>query len=79
VIDLENYREKREHNLKFVAQKICEKVLQERCTITLKPMNAYDRRLVHMEVTRYPELASRSLGEGQMKRLQIYVDPRAGS
>jgi spoIIIJ-associated protein len=73
VLDLENYREKREHNLRFVAQKICEKVIQERCTVTLKPMNAYDRRLVHMEVTRYPELGSRSIGDGQMKRLQIFV------
>ena len=79
VLDMENFREKREHNIRLVAQKLCEKVLQDRCTITLKPMNAYDRRLVHMEVSRYPELGSRSVGEGQLKRLQIFVEPEKGS
>ncbi len=79
LIDVENYRERREHSLKYVAQKICEKILQERCNITLKPMNAYDRRLVHMEVSRYPELESQSLGEGQMKRVQIHYVGAPGS
>lgn len=71
-IELENYKEKREFNLRYITQKVCEKVLQERCTVTLKPMNAYDRRLVHMEVANISGVESRSVGEGSVKRLQIF-------
>lgn len=78
-IELENYKEKREFNLRLITQKICEKVLAEKCTVTLKPMNAYDRRLVHMEVAQYAGVESRSLGEGMVKRLQIYAAPEAST
>lgn len=71
-IELENYKEKRDINLRQVTQRICEKVLAERCTVTLKPLNAYDRRVVHMEVSQHPGVESRSLGDGQVKRIQIY-------
>jgi len=73
VVDLENYREKHEEHLRFVAKKVCEKVLEEECVVTLKPMNAYDRRLVHLEVAEHPKLGSRSGGDGQLKRVQVYV------
>ncbi len=72
VVDLEDYREKHDQGLRYIAQKVCEKVLKEGCVVTLKPMNAYDRRLVHLEVARFPELGSRSGGEGQMKRVQVF-------
>lgn len=71
-IDLENYREKRDINLRQVAARLCDKVTTENCVITLKPLNAYDRRLVHMEVAQFPQLASRSVGDGQNKKVQIY-------
>lgn len=72
LVELENFKERREVSLKQITQKICEKVLNERCVITLKPMNAYDRRLVHMEVSQFAGVSSRSIGDGQVKRLQIY-------
>lgn len=75
ILDVENFREKHEQNLKYVAQKVCERVMRDGCVVTLKPMNAYDRRLVHLEVARYPGLRSRSGGEGQMKRIQVFLLP----
>ncbi len=73
VVDLENYREQHDQGVRYVAQKVCEKVLKEGCVVTLKPMNAYDRRLVHLEVARYKNLGSRSSGgRGQMKRVQVF-------
>ena len=71
VVDLDNLREQQDQNLRKVARRVCEKVLNEGCVVTLKPMNSYDRRLVHLEVAKFPELASNSGGEGQMKRVQV--------
>lgn len=71
-IDLENYREKRDISLRQVAARLCEKAASENCVITLRPLNAYDRRLVHMEVAQFPQLASRSVGDNQNKKVQIY-------
>lgn len=78
-IEMENYKEKREFNLRYITQKVCEKVLAERCTVTLKPMNSYDRRLVHMEVAQFAGVESRSVGDGSVKRLQIYAQASASS
>lgn len=77
LVELENFKERREVSLRQITQKICEKVLNERCVITLKPLNAYDRRLVHMEVSQFAGVSSRSIGEGQVKRLQIFPDRKA--
>ncbi len=78
IVDLEDYREKHDQSVRYVAQKVCEKVLSEGCVVTLKPMNAYDRRLVHLEVARYQELGSRSNGtRGQMKRVQVFPRHRS--
>ncbi len=77
VVDLENYREQHDQGVRYVSQKVCEKVLKEGCVVTLKPMNAYDRRLVHLEVARHKGLGSKSTGgRGQMKRVQVF--PLAG-
>ena len=73
VVDMENYREQHDQGVRYVAQKVCEKVLKEGCVVTLKPMNAYDRRLVHLEVAGHESLGSRSSGgRGQMKRVQVF-------
>lgn len=77
LVELENFKERREVSLRQITQKICEKVLNERCVITLKPLNAYDRRLVHMEVSQFAGVSSRSIGEGQVKRLQIFPERKA--
>lgn len=41
----------------------------------LHPMNAYERRLVHIEVRATPGVASRSEGDGDLKRVTIYPEP----
>ena len=47
-------------------------------TKRLHPMNAYDRRLVHLTVREYEKLGSRSEGSGHLKRVKIYRKaPRA--
>ena len=46
-IDAENYREKREESLERLAQKVAGKVVKYRRNVTLEPMNAYERHVIH--------------------------------
>ena len=47
-LDAENYREKREQSLQHLARKVAGKVAKYHRSVTLEPMNAYERRLVHI-------------------------------
>ena len=47
-VDAENYRAKREQSLESLARKVAAKVTRYRRSVTLEPMNAYERRLVHI-------------------------------
>ena len=47
-MDAENYRARREQSLESLARKVATKVQKYRRSVTLEPMNAYERRLVHI-------------------------------
>ena len=46
-VDAENYRAKREQSLESLANKVAGKVLKYRRSVTLEPMNAYERHVIH--------------------------------
>ena len=46
-VDAENYRRKREESLRRLAIKVAGKVVKYRRSITLEPMNAYERHVIH--------------------------------
>ena len=71
VIDVEEYRSRREDRIRERARELCEDVLHSGESITVGPMNSYERRLVHMEVKQHEGLKSRSVGHGKMKDLEI--------
>ena len=55
-IDAENYRAKREESLKRLANKVAAKVVKYRRNITLEPMNAYERHVIHETLQDYPDV-----------------------
>ncbi|MBN2284133.1 MAG: protein jag [Deltaproteobacteria bacterium] len=71
VLDTENYREKKEKNLIALAEKLGEKVKKTRKPITLNPMNAHDRRVVHLALQNIRGLVTKSRGDGAMKKVVI--------
>ena len=46
-LDAENYRAKREQSLQHLARKVAGKVVRYRRSVTLEPMNAYERHVIH--------------------------------
>ena len=76
-VDVEGYRRRREENLKGLALRLAEKVKGTGRTITLEPMPANERRIVHLALANDPQVASFSLGDGESRKVAIAVKRRS--
>lgn len=70
-IDVNNYRKERENLIIELAKAAARKVLLTKQEVKLPAMNAYERRLVHMELSTRPDVKSESLGEGPERHVII--------
>ena len=71
VLDVENYRQRRENQLKDMATKVAERVAQTNRSITLEPMPPADRRIIHTSLTDHPGVSTESTGEGEGRKVTI--------
>jgi len=71
MVDLNNYRKERERLIVELAKAAAHKALMTKEAVELPPMNAYERRLVHLEISANPSLATESLGEHKDRRVVI--------
>ena len=70
-VDIDNYRYRREEQLRALAQRIAEKVLYLKEPIALSPMNSADRRTVHMVIADMDSVESESSGSGNQRKVVI--------
>ena len=70
-VDAENYRRKREESLQRLAQKVAGKVVKYRRNITLEPMNAYERHVIHAALQEYPDVTTYSTGTEPNRRIVV--------
>ena len=77
VVDSGDYRERHEKNLVSMARREAKRAVAQGRTITLQPMPARDRRLIHLSLAKFEGVTTRSNGEGLGRRIQII--PSAGS
>lgn len=73
-LDAENYRAKREQSLAHLAEKTAAKVLRSRRSITLDPMNAYERHVIHSALQGTEGITTYSTGTDPNRRIVIAVD-----
>ena len=73
-IDAENYREKREESLERLAQKVAGKVVKYRRNVTLEPMNAYERHVIHAALQDVPGVTTYSVGTEPNRRVVVSYD-----
>lgn len=71
VLDIENYRSKREKILEELAEKIARTVLKNGKSITLEPMTAYERKIIHSKLQDNDKIETYSIGEGDNRRIVI--------
>lgn len=75
-VDAENYRSKREESLKRLAQKVAAKVVKYRKNVTLEPMNAYERHVIHEVLQDYEGVQTRSAGSEPNRRVIVVYEGR---
>ncbi|MFZ1980249.1 MAG: RNA-binding cell elongation regulator Jag/EloR [Smithella sp.] len=78
LIDLGEYRKRREEFLLGLAEKIREKVKKTKKPVSLAHMNAHDRRIIHMVLQEDESLITQSRGEGKYRKVVI-LPARAGN
>ncbi|MBQ6582704.1 MAG: protein jag [Mogibacterium sp.] len=71
VLDAENYRSKREKTLINLANRLAGKVERTRKSITLEPMNPYERKVIHSTLQDHPKVKTRSEGKDPYRRVII--------
>jgi spoIIIJ-associated protein len=72
VIDIESYRERHKQSLIELALKQGAKAKRIGKPVTLNPMNAHDRRIVHLALQQDKAIKTKSRGEGLFKKIIIY-------
>ena len=70
-LDAENYREKREQSLQHLAVKVAGKVVKYRKNVTLEPMNAYERHVIHTALQDYEHVTTYSMGTEPNRRVVV--------
>lgn len=79
LIDVEGYLETRKENLEKLAQRLAEKAKKAGKPMTIKQMNAHDRRVVHLFLKDDTEVRTQSVGEGYYRKLMIFPKRKAKS
>ena len=71
VVDVEGYRQRREENLRSMAQRIAEQVRSSGRAVMLEAMPPNERRIVHMALADYEDISTESEGEGDQRRVVV--------
>ena len=73
-VDAEGYREKREQSLERLADKVAVKVVKYRKNMTLEPMNAYERHVIHTALQNAKDVSTFSIGTEPNRRVVVAYD-----
>lgn len=71
VMDVEQYRQRREASLRDMANKVADRVQQTGRSITLEPMSAADRRIIHISLANRDGISTESVGFGDDRKVTI--------
>lgn len=71
ILDIEGYKEKREKTLEDLAEKIARTVVKTRRDVTLEPMQAYERKIIHSKLQNNKKVTTKSIGEEPRRRVVI--------
>ena len=71
VVDLNLYRKERERLITELARAAAHKAAVRKESVELPPMNAYERRIVHMELADKPDLVTESIGDSKDRRVVV--------
>ncbi|MGC9610651.1 MAG: R3H domain-containing nucleic acid-binding protein [Minisyncoccia bacterium] len=75
IVDINYYRRERERLIIELAKAAAKKAMVTKSEVSLPAMNAYERRLVHVEISTHPDLKTESVGLGKDRHIVIQLIP----
>lgn len=73
IIDVEGYRKRREQQVRRLARRVADQVMQTGRSQSLEPMPPNERRIAHLELQEDPEIYTESSGVGRQRKVIIYL------
>jgi spoIIIJ-associated protein len=71
IIDSGDYRDRHDESLVSMARREAKRAMDEGRVVTLAPMSARDRRVIHLSLAKFGGVTTQSQGEGMHRRIQI--------
>ena len=71
IVDVAGYKTGRSNRLRGLAQRLAKQAVQQGRTITLEPMHANERRIIHLTLRGRQDVTTRSVGEGRTRKVTI--------
>lgn len=71
IVDVAGYKTGRSKRLRGLAQRMAKQAVQQGRTITLEPMHANERRIIHLTLRGRQDVLTRSVGEGRTRKVTI--------
>ncbi len=71
IVDVEGYRSRREKQLRQMAHRMADQAQKMGRRVTLEPMSAAERRIIHMELQDHPAVTTESIGEEPRRKVTI--------
>jgi spoIIIJ-associated protein len=79
VLDVEGYKDRRDESLVAMARRLAEKASRTGRVISINPMPSRERRVIHLALSDYNGVTTRSDGQGAERRVRIIPDRRRSS
>ena len=78
ILDVEQYRARRERSLRQLALRMAERVTATRQAVPLEAMTPYDRRVIHLTLHGHEYVTTKSIGEGENRKVVIIPIKNSG-
>lgn len=72
IVDVAEYKLRRSERLRELANRMADQALQQGRAVTLEPMPANERRIIHLTLRERADVETKSVGEGQTRKVTIY-------
>lgn len=74
ILDINSYKQQRNQSIVEQAKIAASEAISQHRAVIMKPMSTYERRIVHMELAKNPQISTESVGEGEERK--IIVKPK---
>ena len=73
IVDINSYKKEKNSSVVWLAEDMAKRAIRERRSIALRPMSAYERRIVHMTLAENKDIKTESIGDGDERKVIIKI------